>query len=57
MCSDLLGLPLRFNLPGSYGIETWCNRLDLPFPDYAQHAVFGPRLAAARKAIIASGRT
>ena len=26
MCSDLFGVPLRFNLPGSYGIETWCNR-------------------------------
>ncbi len=56
MCSDLLGVPLRFNLPGSYGVETWCDRLDLPFPDYANHAVFSPRIAAARQLIGASGR-
>ncbi len=29
-----VGLPLRFNLPGSYGIETWCNQLALSFPIY-----------------------
>ncbi|MEX1048170.1 MAG: 4-alpha-glucanotransferase [Akkermansiaceae bacterium] len=56
MCSDLLGIPLRFNLPGSYGLETWCQRLDFPFPDYAGHAVFGPRLAAARELVLRSGR-
>jgi 4-alpha-glucanotransferase len=56
MCSDLLGVPLRFNLPGSYGIETWCDRLDFPLADYEQHAVFGPRIAAARKLIQQSGR-
>jgi len=56
MCSDLFGVPLRFNLPGSYGIETWCDRLDLPFPDYANHAVFSARLSAGRELIRASGR-
>ncbi len=56
MCSDLLGVPLRFNLPGSYGIETWCDRLDLPFPDFAQHAVFGPRIAGVRQLITDSDR-
>lgn len=56
MCSDLLGVPLRFNLPGSYGLETWCERLDHPFSDYPGHAFFGPRLAVARKIILGSGR-
>ncbi|MEO5714925.1 MAG: 4-alpha-glucanotransferase [Luteolibacter sp.] len=56
MCSDLLGVPLRFNLPGSYGIETWCDRLDLPFPDIANHAVMSPRVAAARQLIGESSR-
>jgi 4-alpha-glucanotransferase len=56
MCSDLFGLPLRFNLPGSYGLETWCERLDHPFSDYSGHGVFGPRLAAVREMILSSGR-
>ncbi len=56
MCSDLLGVPLRFNLPGSYGIETWCDRLDLPFPDYSNHANYHPRIATARRLIDESGR-
>lgn len=56
MCSDMLGVPLRFNLPGSYGIETWCHRLDFPFEDLAAHAVHGPRIAAVREMILGSGR-
>jgi 4-alpha-glucanotransferase len=56
MCSDLLGVPLRFNLPGSYGIETWCDRLDLPFAGITDHAIFAGRVAAARNLILESGR-
>jgi 4-alpha-glucanotransferase len=56
MCSDLFGIPLRFNLPGRYGIETWCDRLDFPFSDYANHALYGSRLATARNLILESGR-
>lgn len=56
MCSDLFGIPLRFNLPGRYGIETWCDRLDFPFSDYATHAVFGSRLTTTRNLILESGR-
>jgi 4-alpha-glucanotransferase len=56
MCSDLLGVPLRFNLPGSYGIETWCDRLGLPLSDYVNHAIFGPRVATATQLIGESGR-
>ena len=57
MCSDLFGLPLRFNLPGSYGIETWCERLDFPFDDYRRHAVYGRRLEVVRGFIRQSGRS
>lgn len=46
MCSDLLGIPLRFNLPGSYGKGTWSDRLEMPLADFKRHPVFGPRLAA-----------
>lgn len=56
MWSDLLGIPLRFNLPGSYGIETWCERLDHPFQHYVDHEAFGPRLAAVRQLIRESDR-
>ncbi len=56
MCSDLLGVPLRFNLPGSYGIETWCDRIDFPFSELSDHAVFGPRIAAVKCLIHESGR-
>lgn len=56
MCSDLFGIPLRFNLPGSYGIETWCDRLDHPFADYAAHTIHGPRLETVRQLIRDSGR-
>jgi 4-alpha-glucanotransferase len=56
MCSDLLGIPLRFNLPGSYGIETWCHRLDFPLMDYSQHPLFGPRIEKVRELIDECGR-
>jgi 4-alpha-glucanotransferase len=56
MCGDLLGVPLRFNLPGSYGIETWCDRLTSPFEELAAHAVHGSRIATARSLILESGR-
>ncbi|WP_411825979.1 4-alpha-glucanotransferase [Luteolibacter sp. AS25] len=44
MCSDLFGLPLRFNLPGSYGIETWCERLPMSFPDFFEDPHFRGRI-------------
>ncbi|MCW1915865.1 4-alpha-glucanotransferase [Luteolibacter sp. GHJ8] len=47
MCSDLLGIPLRFNLPGSYGRGTWSDRLEMPLRSYALHPVYGPRIRAA----------
>jgi 4-alpha-glucanotransferase len=51
MCSDLLGIPLRFNLPGSYGRGTWSDRLELPLHDFLIHPVYGPRIAAVTRLI------
>ncbi|WP_050025723.1 4-alpha-glucanotransferase [Verrucomicrobium sp. BvORR034] len=51
MSSDLLGTPQRFNLPGSYGTETWNERLDHPLSAFAHHPVFGPRIARVRELI------
>jgi len=56
MCSDLLGIPLRFNLPGSHGAETWCERLDLPLDAYETHPKFGPVIRRLRRLILESGR-
>jgi len=56
MCSDLLGIPLRFNLPGSHGAETWCERLDLPLDAYESHPHFGPVIERLRNRIMESGR-
>jgi 4-alpha-glucanotransferase len=56
LCSDLLGIPLRFNLPGSHGAETWCERLDLPLEDYESHPDSGPLIRRVRTWIQESGR-
>lgn len=56
MCSDLLGIPLRFNLPGSYGSMTWCERLDMPWSDYECHADYGARIQTAERWTFESGR-
>ncbi len=54
--TDLLGTPQRFNLPGSYGDQTWCERLELPLPAFLQHPVFGPRIRKASELLKSSGR-
>lgn len=56
MCSDLFGLPLRFNLPGSYGIETWCDRLPTTFPELQLDPHFGARIRKVSEMIDATGR-
>jgi len=56
LTSDLLGVPQRFNLPGTYGAETWCERLDFPLGGYAAHPLFGPRIATAARLIRETGR-
>ncbi|MFT4176194.1 MAG: 4-alpha-glucanotransferase [Luteolibacter sp.] len=47
MCSDLIGIPLRFNLPGSYGDTTWSDRLPMSLEELKNHAIFGKRIANA----------
>ena len=56
MCSDLFGLPLRFNLPGSYGIETWCDRLPMTFAEFEAHPHFAERLRKTRSMVRETGR-
>lgn len=51
MSSDVFGTPQRFNLPGSYGGETWCERLEFPLEDYKGHPEYGRRLATVRKLV------
>lgn len=43
MCCDSTGVPIRFNLPGSYGEGTWSDR------------AYGPRIAAASGLVVESG--
>lgn len=56
MCVDLLGTAQRFNLPGSYGSLTWCERLELPWAELERHPVYGPRIETASSLIRESGR-
>lgn len=56
MCSDLFGIPLRFNLPGSYGKGTWSDRLPIPLAQFATDPTYGPRLQSVRGMIRETGR-
>lgn len=56
MCSDLLGLRLRFNLPGSYGEGTWSDRMDMTLHEFRRHPEYGPRIEKVSQAITDTGR-
>ena len=56
LTSDMLGIPQRFNLPGSYGAGTWAERLEGSLADCLRHPLFGPRLATLKRLIAESGR-
>jgi 4-alpha-glucanotransferase len=56
LSSDLLGTAQRFNLPGSYGADTWCERLELPLNEYARHPDFAKHIQTASRLIVESGR-
>ena len=56
MTSDLLGTALRFNLPGSYGADTWSERLEFTLEDYVKHPVYGKRVATATRLVEETGR-
>lgn len=55
--TDLLGTAQRFNLPGSYGDMTWCERLELPLDRLELHPVYGPRIELAARLVEQAGRT
>lgn len=57
MTSDLLGTGLRFNLPGSYGAETWSERLEFTLAEHQRHPTYGKRIAQAAELIALSGRS
>lgn len=54
--SDLLGSHLRFNLPGSYGDQTGCDRLDFTLEELEQHPDYGPRIATPAQLLREMGR-
>ncbi|TDU73350.1 4-alpha-glucanotransferase [Prosthecobacter fusiformis] len=56
MCTDLIGTAQRFNLPGSYGSMTWCERLELPWDGLCSHPVYGARIKEAVQWVLQSGR-
>lgn len=57
MAPDLIGTDQRFNLPGSYGSMTWCERLEMTWPDFERHSLYSSRIAEAEKWIQESGRS
>lgn len=56
MITDLLGLGLRFNMPGKSGGECWTARLDRDLKAYEADERFGSRIEAFRKLILETGR-
>ncbi|RBP45965.1 4-alpha-glucanotransferase [Roseimicrobium gellanilyticum] len=56
MSSDLLGIPQRFNLPGTFGADTWNERLEHSWSEYEVHPVYGSRIKKAEELIVESGR-
>lgn len=56
MITDLLGLGLRFNMPGKSGGECWTARLDRDLEAFEADELFGPRIKAFRKLILETGR-
>ena len=56
LSSDLLGIAQRFNLPGSYGADTWCERLEFPLGEYEKHPVYAKRIATVSRLIAETGR-
>ncbi|HRE82125.1 MAG TPA: 4-alpha-glucanotransferase [Opitutaceae bacterium] len=57
MSSDLLGIPQRFNLPGSYGTGTWSERLDHPLSGYLQNEPWRGRIQRVNELILETGRS
>ncbi len=56
MCMDVIGTSQRFNLPGSYGSLTWCERLEMSWAELEKHPVYGPRIQEVERWIQETGR-
>jgi 4-alpha-glucanotransferase len=54
--SDVFGLDLRFNQPGTANDDNWSVRLDRPLTDYVKDPVIGPKLKFLAAEIEKSGR-
>jgi 4-alpha-glucanotransferase len=56
LCSDLFGLPIRFNLPGSYGEGAWSHRLPWTLSELSADPKFGAHVRNLRDLITRNGR-
>jgi 4-alpha-glucanotransferase len=54
--SDILGLDLRFNQPGTATDDNWSQRLDRPLAAYRDDSIAGPKLKFLRGEVIKSKR-
>jgi 4-alpha-glucanotransferase len=54
--SDILGVDMRFNAPGTANDDNWSRRLDRPLAEYANDPVFGPRLRFVRDEAVKTQR-
>ena len=54
--SDVLGLDVRFNLPGTANDENWSQRLDRPLSAFSDDPAFGPKFRFLSEEIVKTGR-
>jgi 4-alpha-glucanotransferase len=54
--SDVLGVDVRFNLPGTASDDNWSQRLDRPLHSYSEDPAMGPKLRFLRETIVQTGR-
>jgi 4-alpha-glucanotransferase len=54
--SDVLGVDVRFNQPGTHGEDNWSQRLDRPLSGYTDDPAFGSKFRFLREEIGKTGR-
>jgi 4-alpha-glucanotransferase len=54
--SDVLGLDVRFNQPGTHGEDNWSQRLDRSLAAYGDDPVFAAKFSFFREEIVKTGR-
>jgi len=55
--SDIFGIDMRFNAPGTATDDNWSQRLDRPLNEYINDPVIGPKLRYVTEQIAKTGRT